>query len=380
MAIDLATAQKTAQQVGATPPPDYPGGPDAWVMDWFNAGINAGDPRLLKAAGLWTGAEGMGGDDKNAEQGMRSDYMQSAPYTEWLGKRKPTPSELRRWAADTKRSEDYARFSDAQLAAWLPKWDVQAGVFKNDFGDPVDKPTESGPQSHTAGAATGQKGVGPQAAGAGGGGAGGGGKAPKDVNADWMGTINPNLQQRLEQMFTKEGDPMNNQAIALGGGGIIARDTTPQAPGAAVPGAGGVIPGGGGGKVTVPGGGGPTGGRALPGQVVGHGGDTPLRPGSPGAGGTLPGTPGGINPALAGATLNAFSPQAPSKVGLPPSPAAPAPAPAPAPAAPAQPAVPPVGTSPQQPTPTPGADALQKGLAQKFADPSQWWKQRARPY
>ena len=115
--LSLGTAKKASNQVRATPPADYPGGADKWYVDWFTAGVNAGDPRLLKAAGVYQQAEGdssVGG--KNVEQGYNKDFMNSAPASEWQGKRKPTPSELRRMAQEGHQSEDYARFSDAKLS------------------------------------------------------------------------------------------------------------------------------------------------------------------------------------------------------------------------------------------------------------------------
>jgi hypothetical protein len=78
-------------------------------------------------------------------------------------------------------SEDYKRFSHAQILAWKDKYDPEAskaaGIpkFRNDFGDIVDKPTESGPLSKAAGYATGEKSAGKRGAGGGGGGRGGAG-------------------------------------------------------------------------------------------------------------------------------------------------------------------------------------------------------------
>lgn len=49
------------------------------------------------------------------------------PSSEWLGKRKPTPRELRAYAQAGGFSEDYALFSDEALAIWIAKyWDVKA--------------------------------------------------------------------------------------------------------------------------------------------------------------------------------------------------------------------------------------------------------------
>ena len=105
------------------------------------------------------------------------------------------------------QSEDYARFSNAQILAWKNQYDAaasqQAGhpVFRNDFGDLVAKPTESGPNSKGAGYATGERSgghsnsgvIGPGGGGGGGGaGAGGGyGGAPL-FNAPKFTPPNPN--------------------------------------------------------------------------------------------------------------------------------------------------------------------------------------------
>jgi hypothetical protein len=103
--------------------------------------------------------------------------MNAAPSSEWLGKRKPTTQELRRWAAETGRSEDYNRFSDAVVSGWLNDknapggngwWDIAGGTFKNKWGDSVDKPDETGPNTPKGYNGTGD------AMGTGGGGGGGG--------------------------------------------------------------------------------------------------------------------------------------------------------------------------------------------------------------
>jgi hypothetical protein len=83
--------------------------------------------------------------------------------------------------AGAKGSEDYKRFSHAQVLAWKDKYDEAASKaagypkFRNDFGDIVDKPTESGPLSKAAGYATGEKSAGKRGAGGGGGRGGAGG-------------------------------------------------------------------------------------------------------------------------------------------------------------------------------------------------------------
>jgi hypothetical protein len=117
---------------------------------WYQAAVNAGDPRAVQAAGGQQTEGGTGnfvaptGNEKTAD---------------WQGKRAPTPQELRQWAKSSGRSEDYARFSDAELAQWLGShWDVGANSFKNDYGDLVDKPDERGPKTPPGVNGTGDKG------------------------------------------------------------------------------------------------------------------------------------------------------------------------------------------------------------------------------
>lgn len=121
------------------------------ILDWANASEAAGDPRAL----AFSGTRLQGGGDTytgNVASG-------GAPSSDWLGKRKPTPAELRAYSVG--KSEDFARFSDAQLADWIArKWDVAGGHFTNDAGDIVDKPTDSGPLSLAKGWATGEESAG----------------------------------------------------------------------------------------------------------------------------------------------------------------------------------------------------------------------------
>ncbi len=170
MAVDLATAKKYYASNGGGAQPPTGMSFDDWVLAWFTNAVDAGTPSAVKASGGTT-AEGAD-PSKNYSTGGQADSSNAAPSSEWLGKRKPTPRELRRYARDTGQSEDYARYDDKQLAAWLTSsWDVANGGFTNEFGDKVEKPTESGAGSRAAGYATGEK-----SAGMGGGGGGGGWK------------------------------------------------------------------------------------------------------------------------------------------------------------------------------------------------------------
>ena len=246
-------------------------------------------------------------------------------------------------------SEDYKRFSNAQILAWKDKYDPDAskaaGIpkFKNDFGDIVDKPTESGANSQAAGYATGEKSGGK----AGAGGAGGGAK-PAGTGAESSG--NP-LQDALVRSFqNREGQFVNAgvQGAELGGGGIFWTDPTAVNP--AAPQTGGAEP-----------------------RPAGQGNTLPTTAGQ--YGGINPAANGPGNAALVSATLNAFTPNAPSATGAGNT------APATAPTSTtqwtggAQPAT--VG-APQWNQATPEVPPLDKKLANQFARqnraPQEWWR------
>jgi hypothetical protein len=136
------------------------------ILAWANASEAAGDPRALSHSGTYLQG---GGDTYGGKVATGGE-----PSSAWLGQRKPTPAELRAWGAG--RSEDYLRYEDRQLAAWIASsWDVAAGGFRNEAGDLVDKPTESGAQSRAQGWATGEASTAGGGGGGGGGGFGGGG-------------------------------------------------------------------------------------------------------------------------------------------------------------------------------------------------------------
>lgn len=227
MAVSLQAAKQLIQQRGVQPPPgaNY----DEWALQWLQGAIDAGDPEAIKAAG-GTVSEGGGEGD------LIADWSTAAPPSAWYGQRKPTPGELRRYAKESGQSEDYARFSDRQLADWIGrKWDVAGGFFTNDFGDRVEKPTESGPQSAAAGYATGEKSAG------GGGGGGGGGGVPKPVQpspqAAAYGALEDPLQAALFQLAQSrgiQGQRGITGAQSLAGGGIFTWGNPPP-PGEAAP-------------------------------------------------------------------------------------------------------------------------------------------------
>jgi len=192
------------------------------------------------------------------------------------------------------KSEDYQRFSDAEILAWK-KYYQGGGKFKNDYGDIVDKPDERGPNTPGNRNGTGDQGDygrgwnnasldsegdgGGGSGGGGGGGKGGKGKgtAPEDAP---QGEFDP-LQARLLEMYK-------------GGEGAFAG---PRANGQDLRGGG--IWWGNGGKAPAAGGAIPAPGGADGNRDIGFGGRAPA----------------GVNPALAQAAMTAFSPKAPSAQG-----------------------------------------------------------------
>lgn len=231
------------------------------------------------------------------------------------------------------KSEDFARFSNAQILGWKGYYDQEASQkdgrprFKNEFGDIVDKPTESGANSQAAGYATGSK----EGGKAGGGSAGGAGGAAT-ATATGAETSSDPLQDALVRAFqNREGQFVNAgvQGAELGQGGVFWTDPTATNP--AVP-------------------------RAAA---------------NPAPAATGPG-----NAALVGATLNAFTPNAPSAVQAgAPAPAATAPAATTQWTGGAQPGT--VG-APQWEQSTPEVPPLDRKLANQFARergaPQEWWR------
>lgn len=366
------------EQVNATlDPENY----DAALLAWFEAAVNAGDPRAVAFAG---GKEGEGFGEGQAEEGSGgiADWQNAAPYSEWMGKRKPTPRELRRWAHDVGRPEDYQRFDDRQLKAWIDSdWDVEQGGFFAADGTRIDKPTETGGRQAPGAGDAGQ--------GDGGGGGGGAAKpaapaAPADDGlGDWAQGTNQELQDRLLQIF-EEGagyfDPSKRAGVALEGGGIVWRDPNAPPVPSVPPAQKEIVTGRGGGRGTTGGadpnvprtpGGGWGLGETLTGAGAGKG-----APGAPTGGSAT----SGVNPALVSATLNAFTPAAPSQQGVS----------RPASNIPVNPAFTPATATPvtkpqpfnqQYATPaTTGTSPLQKALSKQYTQPNQWWTGRQQNY
>ncbi len=198
---------------------------------WFQAAVDAGVPDAVRLAG---GQPTEGGGGVALPAGGKT--------SDWLGKRKPTPSELRQFAQERGQSEDYARFDDRQLAAWIANaWDVGANAFRSYHAPKgaqgnwvyAEKPTESvtDPQGTEWGPWGDQMGVNvtekkqqaaaQQIAAQGGGGWGGTYAPPEEEN---FNPYDP-LQARLMELFGGQGGYFADTHPTFGrvtpGGGLI---------------------------------------------------------------------------------------------------------------------------------------------------------------
>lgn len=324
------------------------------MQDWFNAAVGAG-------------AVGPDGNPRDPNAGAGSDYAaqtghtqgQSANVSGASGLRKgqtPSPAQLRQYAKENNWPEDFDRFNDATLQSWISNnWNPKTMMFTSEKGVPGDvfKPVDV-PEGYTA---WGQGAIKNEdlPAWARGAGAAGAGAAPGSASAAASSApAGPQGQNDLIDAlkthagyFSQFGTP--TEAKTLAGGGIQWTDQAANS-------------------------------------------------------GPAAGAPSGAA-ALAAATLNAFSPQAPSKVAAAGA-GAPPPAggysdpyenakagittPPPAPdvssgggtimsglgtaaggglpgtaGAAGQPAPGAVGT---------GADQLQAALGRRFTNPNEWWK------
>ena len=294
--------------------------------------------------------------------------------TGWVGVRKPTPSELRAYAASNEWSEDFARNDDATLNQWIAdRWDVGRNKFRSyhapeGAGDwaYVEKPSESviDPSTGTEWGPWGnqdavnvteqkarQSAQTPQT------------PATPAATTPTPTTPNNDLQQRLIDMFTQGGGYFAEHpgALSLAGGGIVWKDPTetggsqtgsPQTGGPAIPWRPISTR-----RLAVP--------DPVPPNLYGASAFASPTATTPGVAATTPTTPG-VNPSLAKATLNAFAPMGAGGVAA---------------------GVQPVGSSevstgvqsatiPRIPQPTtPSAiPQLQDQLTRMFANPAQWWK------
>lgn len=302
------------------------------LVNWFTNAVNAGVPDAVKAAG---GRAGSGESGWEIEGGYTLDPTgaNAAPPDEWLGKRPPSPSELRRYAREAGWSEDFQRYTDRQVAAWINEgWDVQGNAFRNPGGDLVEKPTE---ESANWQGVTGGKGGGATP------------KAPAAAPQPEVKTYDP-LQQRLLEMFAGgEGNFATDRAVGqnLEGGGIwwsgTDQDKTDANPAA-------------------------TANQTGPATAVNRR------------------TANGVNPALASAVLTAFTPSAPSQnqgqTSIPPPTGAPTGTYTGTGWNPSTTAVSPTQTAPttqpqptRQTSPATGGSELEAAVNKRFNNPNSWW-------
>lgn len=208
---NLNQMKAAAAAQGASAPPDYPGGPDAWVADWYQNAVNAGsiqDASTPRTKGEATATDATTGSTpqgyKNTGTSSFADMIRAKAKAEG-------------W------SEDFERYSDAQIEAWKPSWDEQAGRFRSEGGGGalVEKPTEC-PEGTTL---HGSKCVSweslPYELGGGGGRGGGGavagagGGAPAPTGRDRLQQALVDQYQGREGMFV--GTPQGGQELTSGG-------------------------------------------------------------------------------------------------------------------------------------------------------------------
>lgn len=234
----MAFTQQQAQQYFNTLTPEQQAGvPQNNLIEWFTNAVNAGVPAAVSAAGGV--ALGQGGTEKGweAEDGTVLDPtgQNSAPPSEWMGKRKPTAGELRRASFEGAYggSEDgYNRFSDRQLMAWINNsWDETKGGFYTSTGQQVGKPPDrAGDGSWVAGEEN-YGGHGPGGGGGGGGVKGGPGQAGQGANAALDNPLQAQLFNLVQNRGGIFGQNAPTNATSLAGGGVMSWDrgqTTPQ--------------------------------------------------------------------------------------------------------------------------------------------------------
>ena len=245
---------QTAQAFFAQQPPDVQaqitastaGNPNG-ILDWFRNSVNAGDPGAV-AAGGFTGNYGQTGDGYDENRGANKG-------ADWVGKRAPTPDELRAYSWDQGwGTDDFGDFPNNLLQDWISQsWNINKGGFYTKSGKRVDKPTDSYGTGANAewveGYAPGQEfsnyteAMGRSMA-AGGGGGGGGGKGGGKAGA----TIDDSyLQNKLLEQFEAQGGlftrPGDEQGMRLNSGGIWSSGAPAPPPAAAVPAPGAPAPG-----------------------------------------------------------------------------------------------------------------------------------------
>jgi hypothetical protein len=234
------TAEQARKYYDSLPATQKPKGDPAnaqWLLNWFTNAVNAGVPDAIRAAGGREGGFEDAGSEKWEEAGGASmDWKDAADPSEWMGKRKPTPRELRKWAHDqhnryiggdkSAQDEDYERFSDRVLADLIKKtWDVSGGGWKPGGGNPWRSYDDQGNMVTDVGGGP----PGSYREGAGGGpGAPGGGAAAKPAEpvtyteGDEALTYTGNpLVDNMLQMFNRA---QSQRATVEGGGNVDRAD------------------------------------------------------------------------------------------------------------------------------------------------------------
>jgi len=127
---------------------------ESWAVEWFTNAVNAGVPGAIKATGNYSGPEGGNNENEGGDAGVVANWADAAEPEEWLGKRAPTPGELRKWAkyqhqdylaGGSGQDEDYDRVSDRVLSGLIKKtWDVNSGGWKPGGGNPWSQYDDDG--------------------------------------------------------------------------------------------------------------------------------------------------------------------------------------------------------------------------------------------
>lgn len=115
------------------------------LQDWFRNAVAAGAVQGQRPAGTQSGMlEGGWEDNSRGDKFTTVDFTGVAQPQDWLGKRMPTPAEARLWAQQQHaaytggnrqaQDEDWNRYSDQQIGAWLNEgWDPATGGWKQGF-------------------------------------------------------------------------------------------------------------------------------------------------------------------------------------------------------------------------------------------------------
>ena len=219
---DLAGMKQLAASQGATAPPNYPGGPDQWVQDWYANAVKAGsiNPNLGQSAAT-PGTQ----EQQQTAQQKSGTYADDSADAGNAKTGDPYLDELR--SGKVAGSEDWRRFSNAQLKAWQQYY-VGGGKFKNAYGDIVDKPDDVGPNTPA-----GYNGTGDYIGGGGGGqanaGPSGTAAAAAPATPDYYNPDDP-LQAKLMELMQSGGGNMagiNAGSFTQGGGAMWSTPSTP---------------------------------------------------------------------------------------------------------------------------------------------------------